>query len=56
MVGHNLITTAMIFAAVTNGAVLAGHKIYVPEDNEKLADWFKDIVELPEIRAEFEKQ
>jgi hypothetical protein len=56
MVGHNLITTAMIFTAVTNGAVLAGHKIYVPEDNAELADWFRDIVELPEIRAEFEKQ
>lgn len=56
MVGHNLITTAMIFTAITNGAVLAGHSIYVPEDNDELADWFKDIVELPEIRAEFVNQ
>lgn len=56
MVGHNLISTAMIFTAITNGAVFAGHSIYVPEDNAELADWFRDIVELPEIRAEFEKQ
>lgn len=56
MVGHNLISTAMIFAAVANGTVFLGHKIYVPEDNAELADWFRDIVELPEIRAEFEKQ
>jgi len=46
----------MIFTAVANSTVLAGHKIYVPEDNDKLADWFKDIVELPEIRAEFVNQ
>ncbi|MBP6921159.1 hypothetical protein KBB89_01255 [Candidatus Gracilibacteria bacterium] len=56
MVGHNLISTAMIFAAVANGTVFLGHKIYVPEDNAELADWFRDIIELPEIRAEFEKQ
>lgn len=56
IVGHNIITTAMIFTAIANGTVLAGHKIYVPEDNDELAEWFKQIVELPEVRAEFEKQ
>lgn len=46
----------MIFTAVTNIAVFAGKKIYVPQDNAELADWFRDIVELPEIRAEFVNQ
>lgn len=45
----NLLLSALIFSVITNGGVLAQHKILVPENNENLPDWFRDILHLPEI-------
>ncbi len=35
--------------------VLAKHKIHVPEDNEKIGEWLRDIAHLPEIQEELKK-
>lgn len=35
--------------------VLAKHKIHVPEDNEKIGEWLREILHLPEIQEELKK-
>lgn len=35
--------------------ILAKHKIHVPEDNEKIGEWLRDILHLPEIQEELKK-
>jgi hypothetical protein len=56
LIGKNLMATLFILSAIRNGAVLAGHTIHVPKNDDELEGWMRDIVTLPEIRNEFEKQ
>ena len=38
-----------------NSVTLAGHKIHVPENNDDLGDWLRELLHLPEVKEILKK-
>lgn len=55
-IGKNIFSTLFVIAAVYNATVLAGHKILVPRDPEKMQEWLRELIQLPDVREHLEKE
>lgn len=55
-IGKNLISTLLVIGIAYNATVIAGHKILIPKDPDKMKDWLRDLIQLPDIREQLEKE
>lgn len=55
-IGKNLFSSLFVIGIACNAAQLGGHKILVPRDPTKMQDWLRDLIQIPDVRAQLEKE